>query len=84
MSRKFDKRLAALEKDLHRPLPLKIPIYPRYYADGRPLPPEIKAKYKRGLTQEEAMEYWLLKGDEEHVFLSPEEYERHFGYRPER
>jgi hypothetical protein len=77
MTRKFDKRLAALEKTLSRPLPLKIPTHPRFYADGRPLPPEIIAKYKRGLTGEEWLQSLSLPPDEQHVYLSPEEQARY-------
>ena len=77
MSRKFDKRLAALEKDLHRPLPLKIPTHPRFYEDGTPLPPEIIAKYKHGMTDEELIEYLLLPPGKRHVYLSPEEEQRY-------
>jgi hypothetical protein len=74
MSRKFDKRLAALEKILNRPLPLKIQLHPRFFADGRPLPPEIIAMYKRGMTHEEWLhQYVSTPVSEQHRYLSPEE-----------
>jgi hypothetical protein len=82
MSRKFDKRLAALEKELHGPLPLKDPTHPRFYEDGTPLPPEIIAKYKHGLTDDEYFEYICLPPGKRHVFLSPEEQKRYVERQP--
>ncbi len=73
MLKKFEKRLAALEKVLNAPPRPIIFRYPRFYGDGRPLPPEIIAMYKRGLTKEEWVMIYSLPLNERPTYLSPEE-----------
>lgn len=73
MLKKFEKRLAALEKVLNAPPPPIIFRHPRFYKDGRPLPPEVIALYKRRWTIEEARVLFFLKRGDGHTILSPEE-----------
>jgi hypothetical protein len=73
MLKKFEKRLAALEKVLNAPPRPVIFRHPRFYKDGRPLPPEVIALYKRRRTNEEGRVLFFLSRGDGHTYLSPEE-----------
>jgi hypothetical protein len=73
MLKKFEKRLAALEKVLNAPPRPIILRHPRFYRDGRPLPPEVIAMYQRRLTKEEGRELFFIARRDGHTYLSPEE-----------
>ena len=73
MLKKFEKHLTAIEKVLNAPPRPIVLRHPRFYRDGRPLPPEVIALYKRRRTKEEGRVLFFLARGDGHTYLSPEE-----------